>query len=100
MKKIALSLAVLATIALASCGNKAAENADTTAADTTMQAPEMGGDTTQPGDTAMIQETVEQTTVTETAAPADAKAEVKDATKDEPKADAAKEEAKPEETKN
>lgn len=40
MKKIALSLAVIATIALASCGNKAKE-ADTTAADTMVATEEV-----------------------------------------------------------
>ena len=35
MKKIALSLAVIATLAMVSCGNKKAENADSDTTDTT-----------------------------------------------------------------
>ena len=87
MKKIALSLAVIATLAMVSCGNKA-KTEDTAAIDTQIEAvSETDTMITADSDTAVAT----QTEVTETVAPAADNKDDKAAKTEEPaKADSAK----------
>lgn len=71
MKKVFFSLAVLATVALVSCGGKKAENADTLA-ETTVETEEVVAVTEDsPKADSPVAEAVEATETVEAAAPAD-----------------------------
>ena len=71
MKKVFLSLAVLATVALVSCGDKKAENGDSaTMVEETEVAVVEGTDTTA-GDTANVEAAAAEATETPAEAPAE-----------------------------